>query len=149
MKGTLMHYPETPSIWWPGLLLQTAYFQCCKTTKVHVMVLGCINRIAWGTKLLLMAAWGSLVNYTNSCHLLKAQDCSLSPNGCFTSPLVPHPPAPSPSHSPTPYRINPWYYRSWKNYQKTSSTQVACRDSYITTLSFIAVAMNRGIDTKS
>ena len=41
-------------------------------------------------------------------------------------PTRPH----HPSHPPTPYRINPWYYRSWKNHQKTSSIQVACRNSY-------------------
>ena len=38
---------------------------------------------------------------------------------------------PTRPHPPTPYRINPWYYRSWKkNHQKTSSIQVACRNSY-------------------
>ena len=74
------------------------------TTKVHVMVLGCINRTAWGTKLLLTAVWASLVDYTSSCHLLKAQHCSLSPNGCFTPPSALNPP---PSHWLIPYRINP------------------------------------------
>ena len=94
---------------WPGLLLQTAFCRCCKTTKVHFMVLGRINRIAWGTKLLLTAVWASLVDFTSSCHLLKAQHCSLSPNGCFTPPSASHlPPLPTPppSHPPTPYRIN-------------------------------------------
>ena len=47
---------------WPDLLLQTAFCRCCKTTKVHVMVLGRVNRTAWGTKLLLMAVWASLVD---------------------------------------------------------------------------------------
>ena len=36
----------------PGLLLQTAFYRCCETTRVHFMVLGHINRTAWGTKLL-------------------------------------------------------------------------------------------------
>ena len=57
----------------------------------------------------------------SSCHLLKAQHCSLSPNWCFTPPSVPHPPPPptlTPFHQPAPYRLNPWYYRSWKNYLK-------------------------------
>ena len=70
-----------------------------KHTKVHVMVLGRINRTAWGTKLLLTTVWASLVDCTSSCHLLKAHHCSLSPNGCFTPPSAPYP--------PTPYRINP------------------------------------------
>ena len=48
----------------PGLLLQTAFFRCCKTTRVHVMVLGRVNRTAWGTKLLLTAVWASLVDCT-------------------------------------------------------------------------------------
>ena len=92
---------------WPGLLLQMAFCRCCKTTKVHVMGLGRVNRTAWGTKLLLMAVWASLVDCTSSFHILKAQHCSLSPNGCFTPHLAPHPPpppTPPPSH---PYRINP------------------------------------------
>ena len=62
------------------------------------MVLGHVNRTAWGTKLLLTAVWASLVDCISSCHLLKAQHCSLSPNGCFTLPLTPHPPPP-PIHS--------------------------------------------------
>ena len=70
---------------WPGLLLQTAFFRCCKTTKVHLMVLGRVNRTAWGTKLLLTAVWASLVDCTSSRHLLKAHHCSLSPNGCFVT----------------------------------------------------------------
>ena len=74
------------------------------------MVLGCINRTAWGTKLLLTAVCAHPVDWTSSCHLLKAQHCSLSPNGCFNPPSAPHPPPrptpipPShthPSHPPT------------------------------------------------
>ena len=95
---------------WPGLLLQTGFCRCCKTTKVHLMVLGRVNRTAWGTKLLLTAVWASLVDCTSPSHLLKAHHCSLSPNGCFappSAPLPPPPPTPPPSHPPTPYRINP------------------------------------------
>ena len=47
------------------------------------MVLGCVNRTAWGTRLLFMAVWASLVDCISSCHLQKAQHCSLSPNGCY------------------------------------------------------------------
>ena len=81
----------------PGLLLQTAFYRCCETMRVHFMVLGHVNRTAWDTKLLLMAVWASLVDCISSCHLLKAQHCSLSPNGCFTPPSAPHlPPLPTP-----------------------------------------------------
>ena len=45
------------------------------------MVLGCVNRTAWGTKLLLTAVWASLVDCISSWHLQKAQHCPLSPNG--------------------------------------------------------------------
>ena len=65
------------------------------------MVLGRINRTAWGTKLLLTAVWASLVDCTSSCHLLKAQHCSLSPDGCYTPPSAPHPPPPLPQPPPT------------------------------------------------
>ena len=44
------------------------------------MVLGHVNRTAWGTKLLLMAVLASLVDCISSCRLLKAQYCSLSSN---------------------------------------------------------------------
>ena len=94
----------------PGLLLQTAFCRCCETTRVHFMVLGCVNRTAWDTKLLLKAVWASLVDCISSWHLLKVQHCPLSSNGCFTLPTAPHPPPPPtplPSHPPTPYRINP------------------------------------------
>ena len=69
------------------------------------MVLGHVNRTAWDTKLLLMAVWASLVDCISSCHLLKAQHCSLSPNGYFTPPSAPHlPPLPTP---PLPTRPPP------------------------------------------
>ena len=97
--------------------------------KLHVMVLGHIIRTAWGTKVFLMAIWAPLVDFTSSCHLLKAQHCSLSPNECFTQPSAPH--LPPPPFPPThPYRINPWYYRSWKKISKTSSIKVTCRNSH-------------------
>ena len=44
------------------------------------MVLGCVNRTAWGTKLLLMAVLASLVDCISSGHLLKVQHYNLSPN---------------------------------------------------------------------
>ena len=84
------------------------------------MVQGCINRTAWGTKLLLTAIWASLVDCTSSRHLLKAQLCSLSPNGCFNLPSAPHPPPIEPINNIT---------GAEKNHQKTSSIQVACRNS--------------------
>ena len=61
------------------------------------MVLGGIKKTAWVTKLLLTAAWASLVNRIDLCHILKAQHCFLSSNGCFNLPLAPHPP-PTPKH---------------------------------------------------
>ena len=68
------------------------------------MVLGRVNRTAWGTKLLLTAVWASLVDFTSSRPLLKVQRCSLGPNGCFAPPSAPHPPMPP---TPPPYRMNP------------------------------------------
>ena len=65
------------------------------------MVLGCVNRTAWGTKLLLTAFLASLVNCISLCHLLKAQHCSLSQSWCFTLPSAPNPPPP-----PTPSPID-------------------------------------------
>ena len=93
--GTLMHCIQKHQAIdnrLPGLLLRTAFYRCCETTRVHFMVLGHVNRTAWGTKLLLTAVWASLVDCISSCHLLKTQHCSLSPNGCFTPPSAPHPP---------------------------------------------------------
>ena len=81
-------------------------YRCCETMRVHFMVLGHVNRTEWGAKLLLTAVWASLVDCISLCHLLKAQHCSLSPNGCFTPPSAPHPPTPTPSHPTIPYRIN-------------------------------------------
>ena len=84
----------------PGLLLQTAFYQYCETTRAHFMFLGRVNRTEWGTKLLLTAVLASLVDCISSCHLLKAQHCSLSLNWCFTPPSAPHPPHPPPTHLP-------------------------------------------------
>ena len=69
------------------------------------MVMGRINRTAWGTKLLFTAILASLVDCISSCHLLKAQHCSSSPNWCFTPPLASHsppPPTPPPPTNPPP-----------------------------------------------
>ena len=63
------------------------------------MVLGHVNRTAWGTKLLLTVVLAFLVDCISLCHLLKAKHSSLSPNWCFTPPSAPHPP-PYPPHAP-------------------------------------------------
>ena len=68
------------------------------------MVLGGINRTAWGTKLLLMPVLASFVDYISLCHKLKAQHCSLSLSGCFNPPSASHPPPPPP-HPPTAHPL--------------------------------------------
>ena len=103
--------------------------------KVHFVVRGCVNnKTAWGTKLLLTAVWAHPVDWTSSCYLLKAQHCYLSPNGCFTPPSAPHLPPP-----PTSIPLRPTHtlcnqsvilQELKKNYLKTSSIQVTCRNSY-------------------
>ena len=126
-----MHYPRLGNRW-PGLLLQTAFCRCCKTTKMHVMVLGLINRIAWGTKLLLTAVWASLVNCTSSCHLLKVQHCPLSPNGYFTllsAPHLPLPPTSPPPICPSPIESIHDITGAEKIYQKQHSSSLY-RNSY-------------------
>ena len=74
MIDTIMHYPETPSA--RQQIARSAFtdgfFPCCKTTGVHFMILGGINRIAWGTKLLLTAVWAPLIDCISLCHILKA-----------------------------------------------------------------------------
>ena len=61
-------------------------------------------------------------------HLLKALHCSLSPNGYFTPPSAPYlPPPPTP---PTPIESIRDITGAEKNNQKTSSIQVAYRNSY-------------------
>ena len=82
----------------PGLLLQTAFYRCCETTRVHFMVLRGINRTAWGTRLLLTPVLASFVDCVSLCHTLKAQHCSLGLNGFFNPPSAFHPPP----HPPTP-----------------------------------------------
>ena len=70
-----------------------------------------INKTAWAAKLILTVAG---LAYPVSCaglgHLLMANLCPLSLNVCFTPPTAPHPRPPHPP--PTPYRLNPCYYRS-------------------------------------
>ena len=85
---------------WPGLLLQTAFYRCCQTTKVHFIALEGINRTAWGTRLLLTAVLASLVDSTSLCPMLRAQHCCLGPNGCFGPPSASHPPPPPPHPLP-------------------------------------------------
>ena len=33
---------------WPGMLLRTAFYRCCQTTRVHFMALEGFNKTAWG-----------------------------------------------------------------------------------------------------
>ena len=85
---------------WPGLLLQTAFYRCCWTTRMHFSVLSGINRTQWGTRLLLTAAMAHLVDCTSAGPILRAQHCCLSPNGCFSPPSASHPPPPPPHPPP-------------------------------------------------
>ena len=68
-----------------------------------------INKTAWVAKLILTAD----LLYHSSCaslgHLLMAQHCHFCLNVCFSPPTAPHPPPPF--TPPTPYRLNPCYYR--------------------------------------
>ena len=106
----LMHYPETSST--RQQIARSAFtdgiYQCCQTTRVHLIVLGGINRAAWGTKLLLTAALASLMNCISLCHILKAYHCSLSLCGCVHPPAtLPDPTSqPTPSYPSTLYRFN-------------------------------------------
>ena len=86
----------------PGLLLQTAFYRCCETTRVHFMVLRGINRTVWGTRLLLTPVLASFVDCISLCHKLKAQHCSLGLSGCFNPPSASHPPPPPPTPRPPP-----------------------------------------------
>ena len=97
------------------------------------MALEGINRTAWGTRLLLTAVLASLVDSTSLCPILRAQHYCLGPNGCFNPPSASHPPPPPPH--PPPARPSPIdsirdITGTEKNIQKTSSIQVACRNSY-------------------
>ena len=58
------------------------------------MVLGCVNRTAWGTKLLLTAVWASMVDCISSWHLLKAQHCPLGRMGALPRLRLPTRPPP-------------------------------------------------------
>ena len=87
------------------------------------MVLGRVNRTARDTKLLLTAVWASLVDFISSCHLLKAQHCPLSLNGCFTPPSAPHRLLP-------PIDSIRDITRTEKTVPKTSSIKTAIRISY-------------------
>ena len=82
-----------------GLLSQTAFYRCCQTTRMHFSALRGINRTEWGTKLLLTAVLAHPVDCTSYGPILKAQNCCLSPNGCFSLPLASHPPLPPPPPS--------------------------------------------------
>ena len=85
------------------------------------MALEGINRTAWGTSLLLMAVLASLVDSTSLCPILRAQHCCLGPNDCFGPPSASHPPPIDSIRDIT---------GTEKTIQKTSSIQVACRNSY-------------------
>ena len=50
------------------------------------------NKIAWGTKLILMADPAFPVSCASMGHLLMAQRCPLCLNVCFSPPKAPHPP---------------------------------------------------------
>ena len=101
------------------------------------MVLGHVNRTAWGTKLLLIAVWASLVDCISSRHLLKAQHCSESEWVLY--PAFGSPPAPD-SPLPPPIESIRDITGAEKNHQKTSSIQVACRNSYNYTINIIHLA---------
>ena len=115
---------------WPGLHLQTAFHWCYQAMRVHFKTLEGFNRIAWGVR---NCSWRQ-----SCCGLYQFVShteghCSLSPNWCFDPsvalhPHPTHPPTyPPPTHLPTPYRLNLWYYRIWKNCPKTNSIQIARR----------------------
>ena len=86
---------------WPGLLSQTAYYWCYKTTRMHFSALRGITRAAWGTRMLLTAVLANPVDCTSSGLILRAQHCCLSPNGCFSPPSASYPPPPPPNPLPT------------------------------------------------
>ena len=94
------------------------------------MALEGINRTAWGTRLLLTAVLASLVDSASLCPILRAQHCCLSPNGCFNPPSASHPPPPPPSRPPPIDSIRDITGTEKKTIQKTSSIQVARRNSY-------------------
>ena len=107
------------------------------------MALEGINRTAWGTRLLLTAVLASLVDSTSLCPILRAQHCCLSPNGCFNPPSASHPPPPPPR--PPPIDSIRDITGTEKTIQKTSSIQVACRNSYEMIASYITTLIIQDI----
>ena len=102
MKVALIHHEKHQVLdhRWPGLLSQTAFCQCFRTTRMHFSALRGINRTAWGTKLLLMAVLAYSVDCISLCHILKVQYSHLSLNG-YRLLLPTHPPQLSPTHPPS------------------------------------------------
>ena len=105
------------------------YRRCCLTKRVYFMhmVLEHINRTAWGVPNCSSRQSGPPLSIVSVlCHLLKAQHSSLSPNGCFNSPLAlqsPPPPTPCPSQPPTPYILySIRYITGTKKYISKTST---------------------------
>ena len=101
---------------WPGLLLQTAFYRCCQTTRVHFMALkglhgipGCSSRQSWPPLWILPVC----VPYWGHNTAAWAQMVALAHLRLPTLPPIPLP--------PTPYRLNPWYYRHWKKLSKKSA----------------------------
>ena len=79
------------------------------------MVLECINRTSWDTKLLPTAFLVLLEDRISLCHILHEGTALLFEfEWCFIPRSAPHPlpPPPTPSCPPTPYRLNPCNYRS-------------------------------------
>ena len=92
-----MHYPRYQALEtrWPGLLLQAAFFLCCKTTRVHswpVWPLRGYNKTTWGVKPILTADLVSPASCASLGHLLMVQHCHLCLYICFSLPTAPHPP---------------------------------------------------------
>ena len=80
-----------------------------------------INKTAWGAKLVLTADLACPESCACLGHLLMGQHCHFRLNACFSPPTAPHPPpppTPPPSHQPSPYKLNPRYYRHLKNLSK-------------------------------
>ena len=87
---------------------QKCYYRWLFTDSVEPR--GCISwpcRALTGLHRVKMTVLTSLVDCISLYHIVKAQHCSLSLNGCFNPPMAPHlAPTPTPSHPPTPYRLN-------------------------------------------
>ena len=56
---------------WPSPLSQTAFCRCSWSTRMHFSALRGINRIAWGTKLLLMAVLAHPLDCISWCHIMN------------------------------------------------------------------------------